>query len=85
MGGFADSTVLKKHGHNMVSGDFTPGAHASVQLKDMNTIMAQATSLGLQLEVTPIVRSLYEEMCSNGKSDLDHSALYLELNDKQSG
>ncbi|MCH8862756.1 MAG: NAD(P)-dependent oxidoreductase [Proteobacteria bacterium] len=81
-GGFADSEVLRKHGKNIVDGDFAPGAFAAAQLKDLETAWAQAKDGGLDLPVLNSVRSLFADMCAHGRADLDHSALYLELKDR---
>jgi len=69
--GFADSTILRQHGE--------PGAKAKIQLKDLRTSRELAESLGLDLPVLKLTESLYRDMCANGRSELDHSALYLEL------
>ena len=79
MGGFADSTIWRQHGQRMLDRSFAPGARASVQLKDMHTITAQARSSGLDLPFASLAEGLYWRMCETGRADLDHSALYLEL------
>lgn len=76
LGGFADSTVLRRHGARMIGGDFTPGARSALQLKDLRTALAQAGALGLDLPVTGLVAEGYERLCRSGGADLDHSALY---------
>jgi 2-hydroxy-3-oxopropionate reductase len=78
-GGFADSSVLRKHGVNIAERRFVPGAHAHVQLKDLTTAQEQARSEELDLIITPVVRALYEDMCVHGRAELDHSGLYLEI------
>ncbi len=78
-GGFADSTVLRAHGKRMATGDFTPGARAVYQLKDLDTAGALATHLGLQLPLVSKTRELYERMCATDLAECDHSALYLYL------
>ena len=78
-GGFADSTILQQHGARMINGDFQPGAHATVQLKDMRTAREMADSLGLDLPVTQLLEQLYARMCDGPRATLDHSALFLEL------
>ena len=79
VGGFADSTILRLHGERIIEQKFEPGAKAEIQLKDLRTSRELAASLGLQLPVLQLTESLYRDMCDNGRADLDHSALYLEL------
>lgn len=79
-GGFADSTILQLHGRRMSEGDYTPGAKSSVQLKDMNNIVAEAESRGIGLPLASAVRERYRRLVGEmDGADLDHSALYLEL------
>jgi 2-hydroxy-3-oxopropionate reductase len=78
-GGFADSTILRQHGERIIRHQFEPGAKAKIQLKDLRTSRELAESLGLDLPVLKLTESLYRDMCANGRSELDHSALYLEL------
>ena len=81
-GGFADSSVLRKHGVNIAQQQFEPGAYAHVQLKDLVTAEQQAASESLKLTVLPTVRKLYADMCENDRSELDHSGVYLEIRDQ---
>ncbi len=81
-GGFADSTALRVHGKRMARRDFTPGARSVYQLKDLNTAEAFAAGLGMQLPLLTKTRELYERMCATELAELDHSALYLYLEQK---
>jgi len=83
LGGFADSTILKQHGARMIEGNFVPGGKAEVQLKDLRTARELAESMGMRLPALELTESLYKTMCENGHDQLDHSALYLELSNKQ--
>jgi 2-hydroxy-3-oxopropionate reductase len=78
-GGFADSTVLRQHGLRMVEGDFKPGGPAKYQLKDTTTALGLAREFGLRPPVATEVDRLFEAMVDNGRGDLDHSAVILEL------
>jgi len=82
IGGFADSAILRHHGERMINRSFKPGATAETQLKDMRTSRELAESLGLDLPVLQLTESLYQGMCQNGREDLDHSGLYLEIADR---
>lgn len=83
-GGFADSTILQMHGARMTTGNFQPGGASANQLKDLDNALAEAESLNLTLPATQSVRDRFVALCEtlDGK-DLDHSALYLELLDRQ--
>ncbi|NQW00188.1 MAG: NAD(P)-dependent oxidoreductase [Rhodospirillales bacterium] len=74
-GGFADSKILDVHGQRMLDGDFTPGAHCTVQRKDMDQAVELAQSLGLELPATSLNRDLYDRVIKAGHGRLDHAAL----------
>jgi 3-hydroxyisobutyrate dehydrogenase-like beta-hydroxyacid dehydrogenase len=78
-GGFADSRVLQLHGQRMVERDFTKRAAINVQLKDMRNAMATAQSLDFDAPVTRLFEQLYAQAAEHGHGDLDHSALFVEL------
>ncbi|QOF72467.1 NAD(P)-dependent oxidoreductase [Aminobacter sp. SR38] len=79
LGGFADSTVLRQHGQRMVEGNFTPGGPAKYQLKDTGTALALAGALKLQLPIAATVDALFRRLVEEGGGDLDHSAVFLTL------
>jgi 2-hydroxy-3-oxopropionate reductase len=79
MGGFADSTVWRQHGARILERRFAPGARATVQAKDMRTILAEAHANGLELPFAALAGALFEAMAAGPNADLDHSALYLEI------
>ncbi|OUS39583.1 2-hydroxy-3-oxopropionate reductase ['Osedax' symbiont bacterium Rs2_46_30_T18] len=79
LGGFASSKVLDQHGQRMIQRNFTPGAAAKVQLKDLNNISTFARAHNLQLPLTESVQSQYQQLVDSGREDLDHSALLLLL------
>ena len=81
-GGFADSTILQQHGERMENRDFVPGGRSSVQLKDLDNVLAEAEALGLELPLVSALRERYARLAGPmGHGDLDHSALFLELLD----
>jgi 2-hydroxy-3-oxopropionate reductase len=84
-GGFADSTILRQHGVRMVTRSFEPGGHATTQLKDLSTAGAFADERGLRLPFLTLAEELYQSMCDRGIGDLDHSALFLELERRSRG
>lgn len=78
-GGFADSRILQVHGQRMVDRDFAKRAAITVQLKDMRNAMATAGEVGYDAPITALFEKLYAEAAGHGLSDLDHSALFMEL------
>jgi len=78
-GGFADSRILNEHGARMIEADFEPGAASRIQLKDLATANEVASHLGIELPITSVVEVLFDSLCKEGGSELDHSALLLEI------
>jgi 2-hydroxy-3-oxopropionate reductase len=78
-GGFADSRILQVHGQRMVERDFAKRAAITVQLKDMRNAMATAGEIGFDAPITALFEKLYAEAAEHGLSELDHSALFMEL------
>ncbi|MEZ5791501.1 MAG: NAD(P)-dependent oxidoreductase [Nitratireductor sp.] len=82
-GGFADGIILQQHGERMTTGNFVPGGRSIVQLKDIDNILKAAGELDLTLPLTEMQRERFHRLCHElGGSELDHSALYLELLDR---
>ena len=82
-GGFADSTILQQHGGRMSTRNFVPGGLTSSQIKDLDNILEEADALGLMLPMTREVRHRFVRLVEElGGADLDHSALFLELLDR---
>jgi 2-hydroxy-3-oxopropionate reductase len=78
-GGYADSLILKVHGQRMLDRAFAPGGPSRLQLKDLHNILDAASAAGLTLPLASHVTALYESLVDHGGGDLDHSALFLEL------
>ncbi|GMQ94814.1 MAG: NAD(P)-dependent oxidoreductase [Acidimicrobiia bacterium] len=78
-GGFADSRILEEHGARMIDRDFGPGAASRIQLKDLATALGTAEELGLDLPITSVLETMFDSLCASGGSELDHSALLLEI------
>jgi len=79
LGGFVDSPIWRQHGQRMLDNDFTPGGPAKWQLKDTQTALAQARSLGLNLPVASLVDGLFKAMVEAGDGELDHAGLIRQL------
>lgn len=78
-GGFADSRILQVHGQRMVERDFGKRAAMAVQLKDMRNALGTAKEIGFEAPITALFERLFAEAADHGLSDLDHSALFVEL------
>jgi len=77
--GFAGSPILENHGKRILENNFKPGGKCSTQLKDMNNIIETAKDYKVHLPLSEKIKKLYSVMVKEGKSNLDHSALYLLL------
>jgi len=81
-GGFAESRILELHGGRMLERNFEPGGRASVQLKDIDTIIETASALNLNLPAVKAVQDVFRALVDGGGGDLDHSAYLVELEEK---
>ena len=77
--GFAGSPILENHGKRILENNFKPGGRCSTQLKDMKNIIETAKAYNIHLPLSEKITKLYSQMIKEGKSNLDHSALYLIL------
>ena len=77
--GFAGSPILENHGNRILNGNFRPGGKCSTQLKDMKNIIETARDYNIHLPISNKIKKLYAMIVKQGKSNLDHSALYLLL------
>ena len=77
--GFAGGPILENHGKRILENNFKPGGKCSTQLKDMENIIQTARDSNVHLPISDKVKKLYALMVKQGKSNLDHSALYLLL------
>lgn len=81
-GGFADSTILQVHGQRMQANDFAPRGRVSVQIKDLDNVLLEASHLGIRLPMVEAVRDRFARLMNDlDGGDLDHSALFVELLD----
>ena len=75
--GFAGSPILENHGKRILQNNFKPGGKCSTQLKDMQNIVETAKIYNVHLPLSEKIEKLYNLIVKKGKSNLDHSALYL--------
>jgi 2-hydroxy-3-oxopropionate reductase len=79
-GGFAESRILELHGKRMLDRNFTPGGLVHVQVKDLDTILAEAAGQGVRLPLVEDVRGRFVQLRDElGGAMLDHAALLLQL------
>ncbi len=78
-GGFCDSRILELHGQRMIARDWVPGGKSRIHLKDMDTVLATAAELELDLPLTKAVREEFAALVAAGKGEADHAALLLWL------
>ncbi len=79
LGGFAQSTILREHGERMIRGAWKPGGVAVNQVKDQKALLSVATENGLDLRFARLALQTFQELCDHGDGDLDHSAVYREI------
>ena len=80
LGGFADSTILQQHGKRMSERNFDPGGPSRLQLKDLKNILAEAKALKVDLPFSIAAHDRFSRLVNSlDGSELDHSALFLEL------
>ena len=77
--GFAGSPILENHGNRILNSNFKAGGKCSTQLKDMKNIIETARDYNIHLPISNKIKKLYTMIVKQGKSNLDHSALYLLL------
>jgi 2-hydroxy-3-oxopropionate reductase len=78
-GGFAESRVLDLHGQRMLARNFEPGGRSAIQLKDLDNALRLVGQKAPRSPLLHLLRNLFAELCAHGGADLDHSALFLEL------
>jgi len=74
-GGFADSKILQIHGQRMVEGNYTPGARATTQLKDLQQAQDLAEQNHLQLPLNQTCLNQWQAMVDAGLGDLDQAGI----------
>ena len=75
LGGYAASRILEVHGQRMIDNNFTPGAKATTQHKDMTQAVELGAHYHLELPLTELGKELFRQLIEGGGANLDHSAL----------
>jgi 3-hydroxyisobutyrate dehydrogenase-like beta-hydroxyacid dehydrogenase len=73
LSGFAGSRILELHGQRMIDEEFTPGARATTQLKDMRQALALAGEVEVTLPMMTQCCALWTNMVDTGLGGLDHA------------
>jgi 2-hydroxy-3-oxopropionate reductase len=79
LGGFAQSKILELHGERMLKRNFQPGFRVRLHQKDLNIALQVGRELGMSLPNTAIAQELFNTVCAEGGSDLDHSAMIMAI------
>jgi len=74
-GGLAGSTVLNAKAPMVISRNFKPGFRIRLHQKDLRNALLAAESMKVGLPLTSLVQQMLMSLMSNGKGDLDHSAI----------
>lgn len=82
-GGFADSTILRKHGRRMAARDFSPGGTCRLHLKDLRLAADLAESESERFAVIREAIGRLRHLIDTGRGELDHSAYYLTYEDRR--
>jgi 2-hydroxy-3-oxopropionate reductase len=83
MGGFAGSRILEVHGVRMIERDFAARGKVSTHIKDLENAFAAARDAGVEMPYAAVSRALFAEVLGRA-GDLDHSALWLEIDRRAS-
>ena len=76
-GGLAGSTVLDRKAASMIERSFSPGFRIDLHHKDMGIVTAAARDAGVAIPLGAHVAQLVAALRAQGHGDLDHSALFL--------
>jgi 3-hydroxyisobutyrate dehydrogenase-like beta-hydroxyacid dehydrogenase len=78
LGGFANSTILRRHAFRMIERGFQPGGPAKYQAKGTTAAVEFGRMIGLELPVLHVVDRPFGDMVEHGDGDPDHSAIICE-------
>jgi 2-hydroxy-3-oxopropionate reductase len=85
LGGFAGSKILEVHGQRMLDRTFDPGFRIRLHRKDARIVEEAAVATGAPIPSFAIVAGQLQRAVDGGDGELDHSALFLELERARSG
>lgn len=76
-GGFADSPILRQHGHRMAQGDYEPGGTVRLHRKDLMLAADLDPKTFSRLINASEAVARFERLTGTGRGEADHSAYYL--------
>jgi len=85
LGGFAGSKILEVHGQRMLDRTFDPGFRIRLHRKDARIVEEAAASTGTPIPSFAVVAGQLQRAVDGGDGELDHSALFVELERTPSG
>ena len=85
LGGFAGSKILEVHGQRMLDRSFAPGFRVRLHRKDARIVEEAAAATGTPIPGFAVVAEQLQEAVNAGDGELDHSALFVELERRASG
>ena len=84
LSGFAGSKILEVHGQRMLDRTFDPGFRIRLHRKDARIVEDAAAAAGSPIPSFAVVTGQFQRAVDAGDGDLDHSALFREL-DREAG
>lgn len=81
LGGFAQSRILDLHGQRIIERNFKPGFKVKLHRKDLNIALQTGRELHVPLLGTTVVAEQLDALLAQGRGELDHSALALQVED----
>ena len=63
----------------MIAKNFLPRGKSITHLKDMNNILKCAEDVNINLPISKLIQSMYQNIVDRGLGNNDHSALYKEI------
>jgi 2-hydroxy-3-oxopropionate reductase len=79
LGGFAGSKILEVHGQRMLDRTFEPGFRIRLHRKDARIVEAAAADAHSPIPSFAVVTEQLQRAVDAGDGELDHAALYREL------
>jgi 2-hydroxy-3-oxopropionate reductase len=79
IGGYANSTLLSTKRERIESKNYERGGSANYQLKDLRIALEAGIENGVALPVTTEVAKLFAALVAAGEGELDHSAIFNEI------
>ena len=79
LGGFAGSKILEVHGQRMLDRTFDPGFRIRLHRRDARIVEDAAAAAGSPIPSFAVVTGQFQRAVDAGDGELDHSALFREL------